>query len=654
MIIVPINVDLVSGGNAPYTFTFTSSDDNITFSNVAGTAALIGGVYTAITDVIYPDQTYFGATISCTFVDTNGCSKTLTPLVVSNPCTMQSTISTNGEFVFVANTTGGSGSYTYEWIYDTDLFEPNNDTDLTDNILSLKLKEISSPPVTSNIQVLIKDSNGCTLTKNYVYSFCYPTIAHSRITLSCRSRVTGCSLLNIKSGIAGLDLKEFVTTCTNQTIDWNTLSFSVPVNFCVEHIGNGIVNMASSNNFGITVVLNYTVSTTSGLQSSGGITVNVPICAERITFSGVPTTIQLVDGDIVGTEKSIVVEQRVSETPNWSTFTFTNTPTWGTVTLNGNREIVYEITDIATTPTIPDVIKWSMQDYSGNQINITDTVLRDIIAVPTTTLDTICNSCGESTDAIDLTANDTGDIDKTTVEIVETDPEIVITKDSNNDFIFTSLPGASFANQCKYRVANTQGAYSADQAIFVQAACVGEDSTPTLDLTCVPSKVFNIKDSFVGGNSFGDVFTETTPDLPTYASQGGSIVGATGTVTLTGLVNKTYTFEYTAQNVVACSPTHDDIGVLSVIHNPTPHVTIGTVTDNGNDTITVEFTYSGINSPFDVTLNSDVPSFQSGIVANNGNGIFTIYGVAGLNAIVLSAVTVCGTATNDTDVSITL
>jgi hypothetical protein len=418
--------------------------------------------------------------------------------------------------------------------------------------------------------------------------------------------------------------------------------------YCVVHNGNGLISLASTKNIGFTAIIKYHIVTTSGLQAFGSLSVNSPICAERVGFVGTPTTIQLISGDIIGTQKLIPVEARVGGTPNWSTFTFLNVPSWGTVTFNGDREIVYTITNILTTPTIPDTIKWSLQDDSGNQINITDTVLRDILAVPVTTTDTVCTSCSQVVSNIDLLANDTGDIDRSTVQIVLNDPNIVIAKDSSNNFTFTTLAGASFNNLNSYKVANTQGAFSATQNFIVRSACVGTPNDRSKDLTCLVSKLFNIADEYPLANCFGETFVETTPTLPTYASQGG-VITIGGDVDLTGLVNKTYTFQYTCQNQGACSPTYDDIGTLTVSHAATPFVNITGFTNPSVGVYNFTFTYSGIISQFSVTDDGVGATFKDGIVANNGSGTFSLYCNAG-SSIVISATTVCGNIVTDTQV----
>lgn len=658
MIVVPVSVE-ITGGTAPYTFTYSSNNTNVSFSSVTGTAYLSGvDTYSASTDVEFLNQTDITSTVvTVTFVDANGCSKVLTPVVVYNPCTMQSTITNNADFVFVAATTGGSGGYTYNWLYDMGLWQiATGDSDSTDNYLSLEIKEGAVVPTSTLIAVTITDAAGCQLYKTYTYSFCQPRILSSTVSLVCdTTAVTGCT--GVVSQYRNFSVERLVLPCTDQVIDWPTMEFSIPVGICVQHLGNGVLTITSSLSTNTTKIISYSVKTTSGIRSTfGTITVTIPTCeAGRNPFTGVPQTIQLTIEDIVADERLLNVESRVGGTPDWSTFAFVGAPTWGTVTFNGNRDIVYTITDVTTTPTIPDTISWTLNDYSGGQINITDTVLRNRIALPVTVLDVVCNSCGETTAPIDVLANDTGDIDRSTLYISDGDNEIVVTKDTDNNFVFTSLPGASFNNFLNYRVANTQGAYSTDAIrINVQVACVGTDDSPTLDLTCVVSKVFDIKDQFVGGNSFGDVFVETTPAVPTYASQGGVIVGAEGTVTLTGLANKTYTFQYTASNVVACSPTWDDIGVLTVIHNTTPHVTFATAVDNTNGTSTYTGTYFSNAAPFSITLNGNPATFSSGIQANGGNFTFTLYNVAGVNTVVISTISTCGVAISDSDNSLTI
>lgn len=652
MITIPIQIDITSG-TAPYTFTFKSSNSLATFSNVSGQAVLQSGVYVAKTNVLYADKSYINSgTISVEVVDANGCVQVLSPLTINNPCTLQGSITNNGEFVFVASISGGSGQYSFDWSYNTSVFSLV-DTNPTDNILTLAVTGYT--PTSTPIQCLITDAvYGCTLNLSYSYTFCRPLVGNVVINLNCdTTTLTGCSL-SPKSQFRNYNLIEAVRPCAGQTIDWTRTEFSLPVNTCIVNHNNGRISVATTRS-DETLTASYRVAGTNGVSSQfATITITAPACNTHTTLSGVPTTLQLTADDSVSDVKKTSVGNRVSDSPTWSSFQFLNTPTFGTVSINPNKEIEYTITDITTTPSIPDVISWSVQDDNGNQINITDTVLRNVLPVPTTTTDTICAACNTQTAPFDVLANDTGDIDRSTLTITLNDPDIVIEKDSNNNLIFTALPGASFANLNAYKVANTQGAFSAPQNFIVQVACAGSNKTPTKDITCDVSKAFNIQDQFSGVNAFNVSFIETTPDLPTYISQGG-VLSPIGDVDFTGIATyKNYTFQFTAENVTACAPQFNDIGILTVVHQPAPSITINTVTDNGDQTITVSFTYTGVNSPFSVTVNGTLANFKNGIIASNGSGTFTIWGVTGNNSINLSATSTCGTLISDVDNSITL
>jgi hypothetical protein len=657
MITIPVSVD-ITGGTAPYIFTFSSNNTNVTFSNVTGTATSLGNsYYVALTDVIYTNQVDIDTTIiTCSFTDANGCSTILTPVVVNNPCTLQSTISNNGEFVFVANTTGGSGGYTYQWMYDTAIWSlQNNDNDSTDNFLSLKLKDYPTLPTSTLIAVTITDTNGCSLYKTYTYGFCKPVLTTKSVALVCDNTPNnGCT--NIISQIRGVNLNDAVTLCSNQVIAWPTLEFTIPFGICLKHLGGGVVFISSSLTTAQTLNISYTVRTISGIKSEvGTIVVTTPNCiVERPSLYGVPQTIQLTIKDIVTDEKLLNVESRVAGTPDWSTFAFTNTPSWGTVTFNGNRDIVYEITNVATTPTVPDIITWSLNDFSGNQINITDTVLRNRIALPVTTSETICNTCGSVSPAFDVLANDTGSIDRSTLTLTLVDPDLTIVKDGDNNLIVTSSPGASFSNLSRYKVANIQGAFSAEQGFFTSAACAGEIRNPNKNITCDVSKTFNLLDLFVNYNAFGLVYTETTPGATTYASEGGLIVGGSGTLDFTGIAEGTYTFEVTFENIGACSPTYDDIGTATIIHGEVPHITFSSATDNGNGTSTYIWNYANLIGSYTVTLNGSPASFLVPPTGTSGTGNMTIYNVAGVNTVVIAAANICGGVATDTDNSITV
>lgn len=644
----------VPKGDAPYTFVYSSNNPAcVTFDNVTGICHFDGTHYVASTNINYLNPSCFGTSlITCVITDANGCSVTKSPLVINDPCNMQASISNNGEFVFVATVTGGLPNYTFQWTYDTSLWEKTpSDNVVDDNYLSLKLKPSGPTPISTPISCVITDSQGCTKSVSFAYSFCKPTAKDVRVGLSCQ-HIPQCA--NSVTAYTNLNLVKAISTCANQTIDWSKLQFSGLPDICIINNNDGTISIGSTTTTPSTKVINWAAMTTSGILSNyGKIIISITNCTEKQPLSGVPTSIQLTAEDPVSDVKYIPVDVRVAGTPDWSTFTFTNTPSFGTVTFNADREIEYTIADLTTTPSIPDIIKWSLNDYSGNQINITDVVNRDVIAVPTTVTEVICNTCGETTDPQDLLANDTGDIDRSTAEIVLNDPDIVITKDSNNNFIFTSLPGAGFNNLNSYRVANTQGAYAPAQNFFVSVACVGDNPNPTKDLTCEVSKSFNILDQFTNVNAFNTVFTETSTITPSYTTQGGTIGGGTGAVDFTGINVGTYTFEFTAEGTAACHALgFDDKGTLTVINGEAPFITITSATNNGNGTSTYTWDYVNLTGVLTITLNGSVPSYSSSPLYSAGSGTLTLFNVSGTNTLIIQSNTVCNTTVSDSDNSL--
>lgn len=657
LIKIPVKV-AVSGGEAPYTFVFSSTSSCVTFSKSTGTAALIDAQYVAATEARFTDQACIGSSfISVTFTDTNGCSKTLSPIAINNPCNITNTISSNGEFMFIATTTGGTGTYTYSWTFDDTLFTlSGTDISPTDNSLSLSLLT-SIVPESTVISCLVTDTKGCTKYTSYTYNFCKPSIINGSVYLTCGFLST-CA--NSKSKHVNFNLSGLVSTCSNQTIDWEKTNFIVPADICVTNNNNGTITVASKSSSAITKNLLFAVITTSGVRANHGVlSVLAPTCAtinnERTTvepFTGVPTTVQIIASDTVGTVKIIPVESRVAGYPDWSSFTFLNSPSWGTVAFNADREIEYTITDITTTTNIPDTVVWKMNDIYGSQINITDTISRNVSGVPVTTGEVICTTCGETTAPVDVLANDTGDIDRSTLTIVLNDPDVVITKNSDNNLIFTVLPGVTgFSNACSYKVANTQGVYCSPQLFIVSTACAG---IPTdLDLTCVPSKILNLQDRFANMLGLNWTWSETTTGSPTYASQGGVITGAQGTIDLTGMTNRTYTFELSVENTGSC-PGIYDTETVSIVHAQSPNIVFVSATDNLNGTSTYNFEYTGVHLPFSVTLNGVLVDYFYPITASDGIGSFTIYNVTGVNSVVIQAQSVCGPSVTATDTSLNL
>lgn len=651
MITLTIQATVTSGTthNPPYTCVFAQTGTCITFENpIVENIYAVDNVYTATTTATFLDENCFNdSIITATFTDVNGCSNTGT-ISVSNPCaTLNTTISENNEFVFVANTTGGSPSYTYNWNYDTTIFDTQSDSNPTDNILSLNLITTTIPDNTI-IQCTVTDNNNCTRTVDYTYNFCQPswgTIKNNTIPLICdATAISNCSITPVSQRRRWF-LGNIINVCSGQEIDWSTLNITHPTNLCIINDGGGFITIGSNSTNGTSSPITITVKTTSGIISEElNLIVSSPVCAARSSVYAIGDTTQLTANDLVGNIITLDTSNRISGSPDWSTMTITTNPVFGTASINPNGDILYTITDITTTPNIPDIIKWSVQSTTGETVFATETILRDIIAPPVAVNDSpICITCGESTNAIDVMANDTGDIVRDTFTITLSDSDITTSIDSDNNVVFTVSPGASFSNLLKYTVRNSQGVESNEGSIIVSAACTGTPQTP-LDITCL-SKTFDLINFFTGTNAFTTTFVEDgSTTAPNYTAQGGTIVGVNGTVDFTTINAGTYRFKFTASNIAACASV-DDENFITIIINDDPSINTVTQTLLSTGLYQIAFNYSSLIENFTISDNGSPATLQTGVTTNGTSGTFNIYTTIG-NTITISANTVCGTVIN--------
>lgn len=654
MIQVTLEASVTSSSThqAPYTCVFSSTDTCITFENaIVENIYAVDGNYTATTIAHFLDEACFtNAVITAKFTDANGCSNSKA-VTVANPCTtLNTTVSNNGEFVFIADTSGGTPGYTYEWIYDTGIFNTVPDSDPTDNILSLNFIGTVQPASTI-ISVVTTDNNNCQTIVNYTYRFCRPTWNvrdNTTISLNCdNTPLVGCSFTPI-SQRRNYSLANILTLCSDQEVDWTTLEVNSSTNICVVNNQDGTISIAS-NSTGLSTLIQLNVKTKSGIKSfTLYLTISSPACLTNMPINVVNETTQINATNSVGTPIIIETSKRIAGDPDYSTMAITTAPTFGTASINPNADIVYTPTDLTTTTGIPDIIKWSIQSTTGKTVFATETILRDAIASPVTVGDTVCVTCGESTSATDILANDTGDVVRDTVYLTSQDVDISVTIDSDNNMIFTATPGASFTNLVKYKVKNSQGVDSNEGTIVVSAACTGTPQSP-LNITCFSSKAFDLIDYFTGTNAFNTTFTEDgSTASPDYITQGGTITGANGAVDFTGINAGTYRFKFVADNIVACAGT-DDEDYITIINNAAPALTITGTTLVSTGLYKIDFSYASMIETFNVTDAGSPATFQTTISFGSGTGTFNIYSTAA-NTIAISGTSQCGTIINDTAV----
>lgn len=622
-----------------YTYSFTKNSDCLTIDNASGNT---NGEISV--DFTFEDEACI-ETVEVVLVvqDLNGCVKSI-PVVLVNPCTLSiSTIQNNG-FQFSVSVTGGTPNYTYAWSYDQDIFNLV-DSNSTDSLLELSYNPKVNPvPLSTNISVVVTDSFGCTITQSKSITFDVPVARNQNFILNC-STTNPCNTTHY----AVLNLSVYST----EGVDWTSLVVNGPT--CVQNLGNGQIRIGinSATTGVVGLQYNYTVKNVLGIISNTGILYATVLPCSRSGREGYITSyssqIQIIATDVVTDIKTIDVEGKINSNPavDWSTFQFLNTPTYGTVTLNGDREIEYEITSLADVGTI-DTIKWSVENTNGDLLTITEVVNRDIIAAPVTIGVAICATCNTPTVETDILAGATGDVDRSTVEILTADPDVSFVKLANNNFIFTPIPTAGLTSVLTYRVSNSQGVVSNTSNVALSNVCSG--SSTDINITCFASKTFDLIDYYTDVYTISYSFTETTV-TNSYTSQGGSIVNATsvGTVDFTGIDPGVYTFRLTAAGVGACAA-FTDITDINITVEETPELTITSSTDNGNNTGTIEFDIVNCNnSTFSVTNNGSPATFTISPSISGTSGVFTANLVSGANVFVITALSNCNTVLTDTD-----
>lgn len=628
----------IIGGIPPYTWELTSTDDCISFSQSSGTLDNDGNInFTILAD---SENCFSTAIVDLVVIyTTNGvqCSS-VEQLTLSNPCgdlTLSSI--TNSNFSFSVSTTGGTPNYTHQWVYDTSLFNTNTSNS---GIINLEWNPQVLPlPENTSVTVAVTDSNGCSKTQTNSFEIPAPIALNVETTIPCYPKANPCG---------GTHYGMLILPVTSSLdIDWTTLIISDPGNTCIFNNNNGTVFFGYDGTAGTSLILNWTVKNILGIESNtGNIYINIPTCISTLDtcyFIGQSDTLQLVATDTVASVKTLDITNRItsSDTIDWTTFTIVNAPVYGTVSLNNSQQLSYTITDITTTTNIPDSVKWSVTNECGKTLTITDLILRDVIAAPVTVGDVLCGICDTPIAATDITANDTGDIDKSSIIITSLPTDVIYSKDSNNNFIFTPLASTSLSRILQYTVNNTQGVTSNTSNIVISVSCAGTANNQ--DITCWGTKTFDLLDYFTNANALNYTYLETTVGATTYAGQGGVIGAGTGSVDFTGITTGEYTFELTASGTGACAAV-TDTETITITVGDTPALTLAVV-DNGNGTGTATYTTDGVLglSYFTITQNStSVNYITSPTFDTNGDGTFLFTKVAGTNTIQIVVSTICG------------
>lgn len=651
------------------TWVFSSTDPGVSFSNLTGTTTATNQVIT--TDITYESDTVFSnATILLEVTDPSGCKTTHTVTKV-DPCSAFTlgtvSVSKSGTtFSAAIAVSGGSGDYNYIW--DITPLIPTTIPPVVSNDPNIEFEiPANTPSGEILIRVTVEDNvRGCTKSSEITTAFHNPIVVPD-ITLGLTCIEGAPDFLAIRNLVFDKTAYNSVFTKNGNTVDWSTLTvtkpssaFDVKIGFPYMPTEQGIVikmlTQVPTGDYEFT----YYVKDTLGLASNiGTLTVKVSDCLgdTNVPGEGLPNTGGLIERLDTSASPSDTIafpaDTRFADNVDidWTTFTVHNNPTYGTVALNAEREIIYTITSVNT---IADFFEWSVKDINGiSSGRIVDVVHHNVIAVPTTSALALHETIGEASDAKDLSAQFTGEIDKGSIYISTTNEHIQVSQDSNYDFIFTPLPGATATETVKFKGANLAGEYSAEETITINCVYAGDLPISTYNITC-KSKTFNLIDLF--DNVVGSyTITETTPvtegdsSNDDYTTQGGSITSPTGVASVNFAAINPGTYRFT---LTATSSGESDTKEVIVTFATAPSIAFDVITDNTDGTFDATFSANGIlPSTIAVTVQGSPAVFLSGIQydSTTGTGSFTAQYVVvpGNNEINLSATSECGTIVRD-------
>lgn len=486
----------VTNGTAPYSYILIdeSGQSCITIDPSSGTTS--SGTVTA-TITATNSTCLANADIKLYIVDKEGCKATH-DVVIEDPCDEFGVdgISLKPPFTFTVLPSGGSGSYSYEWFYDTSVFNvtetinPNGS-----NVPAIQLnydKDNGVPPRTTPISVTITDSiNGCEQTLTYDYNFCNPIVSDQIVTLTCDT-TTGIQ------GNKNVFLK--VQSCPGIDIDWTTLSFVTPVGMYVTHPWASdssnpetYIQITTDANFPAGIYsINFTVNDEYGqLSNTGTLTVTASTCQEPQMVTLTNAVEERECADSAGTDITIDMTALAYPTTNidWSTFEFVPAGTTTITTAGGTtggypNNAVFDSASKLVTYTIPltsgtDSFQWQVQTTTGNYSNVANVTLwLDCSTPPTAVDDSDCAECGQAV-IINVLGNDTisgsATIDPSTCVITTPPSNGSAYFDSSGNLVYTPNANYSGTDTIGYKVGNNRVpvAMSNEATVTIDVICAG-------------------------------------------------------------------------------------------------------------------------------------------------------------------------------------
>lgn len=635
------------------TWFFTTNTVGVNFSNPTGVTTVENEIIS--TDIIYDSESVVAiAVVNLLVIDERGC-QTIKSVPIKDPCADfqvgNINISIKGDSVTAYAPVSGASSPSeleYVWVAQPQFQGAPAETGSSPVFLfDLPEGNFNNGAYRITLNVIDKISNcskSVTLNTYAIFKIVTPNVLRSFDCYIDDPNVLNSIVLNLNS--ADEDTLFFLNY---RTFSWSTLvvenNYSPDITVFHNQSGQLTFTQNTFLNEGQYVFPYYVVDDDGRASDTSFITINVPDCGG---FTGGGTTTNLVtseniikrvkNSDSIGTVLSFPIADRFlsSEKLDWSTFQIikNSNALYGSAVFNSNTRVIeYTINSLNTG--VLDSFEWEIANEQGiYSKRFIDIVNYNILPLPSISPLTIDAVLLEPTSEIDLSLQFSSDVNKNSIS-VDPHPAVNIVK-TTNGFIFIPQDNATSQETLTFRGANANNEF-VESSITVNCVYAGVVETSVYDLTC-KGKIINLIsffDNVIGSYTITQTSLNTT-ELVITDPQG------LATVNFNGVENETYTFTLTAESNGVI-----DTSLVNIVKNPSPSVTINNITDNGNGSFYLEFSYVSIlETSVIVTIENNPAVFLSSIVYDplTGSANFTASYVnsPGDNDISISATSVCG------------
>jgi len=545
----------VSGVALPYSYTFSNTNSQVSFSNQTGTSS----ASTLNTDILFPSATELTNTITkVTIVDAKGCSnvKTLSTL---NPCniTIPSLTVSGYKAVATAASSGCSG-VSFSWQYDGGVFTLENQTDSAFTS-SASFKPVAGAvlPYASVVQVTATDCFGCQVTSRISIPITSPVLTLSNnINIACKNDsglYTSTTYVNAATGSNLVDWSTLDVTFTGS----NTWNVEISTQTNINNVQYGKITfftaqkpVVENETFTVYVTDKYGVST----KLNGTITSAVCNQVGTISTSSItPISIKVASTITSGTIIPIDVTDSLNtlSTIDWSSTQILSTPAYAsssitfTTTPDLRQVINYQYAGTS------DLFAWTVDDTNGNTLPPSTVSITTMPSAPVANTDNISVVAG-STTTISVLTNDTSSagINPASVRVTQQSTTGgLATANIDGTITYVSDETDFGSALIRYKVNDIYNQESNNAGVVITRISAGNSDTVNrcvVSPSTVSVTLFNLLTNGVRAITPGGTWTNLGTASPSPAAPGTY----TGSITFTGGTHAVgdHTYRYTVTN----------------------------------------------------------------------------------------------------------